>query len=273
MEIAPHHERISDKIFRKAVDLLDRGDAIGLYTHLQEYPDLVYQHILFENSNYFENPSLLEFIAENPVRHGILPKNIVEIARIILEAGAKKDITKINETLELVCSSRISNECKVQIPLITILCDYGANPDNGMMAALCHGEFDALKKLISMGAIVNLPVTAATGRLNNFEKLFPDSSSEERHLAFAFAAQYGHIEIMRMLLSVGEDPNRYNPAGAHAHSTPLHQAVIFGHKDVVQLLVENGARLDMKDIIYHGTALEWAKYGKFPEIEAYLQSC
>ena len=36
-------------------------------------------------------------------------------------------------------------------------------------------------------------------------------------------------QIVRMLLDAGEDPNRYNPVGAHSHSTPLHQAAVGGH--------------------------------------------
>jgi ankyrin repeat protein len=64
-----------------------------------------------------------------------------------------------------------------------------------------------------------------------------------------------------MLLDAGEDPNRLNPEGMHAHSTPLHQAVLGGHADVVRLLVERGARLDIRDSVWNGTPLGWAIYG------------
>ena len=63
-----------------------------------------------------------------------------------------------------------------------------------------------------------------------------------------------------MLLDAGEDPNRYNPKGNHGHSTPLHQAALAGHEEVVRLLVARGARLDMKDTIYESTPLGWALY-------------
>lgn len=39
----PHHERIEDAVFRRAVDLLDAGDADGLRTHLNSHPRLVHQ--------------------------------------------------------------------------------------------------------------------------------------------------------------------------------------------------------------------------------------
>jgi peptide-methionine (S)-S-oxide reductase len=66
--------------------------------------------------------------------------------------------------------------------------------------------------------------------------------------------------VVSLLLESGEDPNRYNPEGYHAHATPLHQAVAAGHADVVKLLASRGARLDIKDTLYSGTPLDWAIY-------------
>ena len=82
----PHQERIEDTTFRRAVDLLDAGDITGLRAHLKQHPDLTHQHVVFEGWNYFRNPTLLEFVAENPVRHGTLPGNILEVAKVILDA-------------------------------------------------------------------------------------------------------------------------------------------------------------------------------------------
>jgi ankyrin repeat protein len=85
------------------------------------------------------------------------------------------------------------------------------------------------------------------------------------------AALHGHAAIARMLLEAGEDPNRYNPVGAHSHSTPLHQAALAGHMDVVKVLVERGAELDARDILWHGTPADWAAHAKQTEIEQYLR--
>jgi ankyrin repeat protein len=84
----------------------------------------------------------------------------------------------------------------------------------------------------------------------------------------------GHAEIVRLLLDAGEDPNRYNPDGNHGHSTPLHQAAFAGHEGVVRLLVERGARLDIRDTVWHGTPLGWALHSGKPKplaIAAYLR--
>ena len=75
---------------------------------------------------------------------------------------------------------------------------------------------------------------------------------------------------MALLLDAGEDPNRYNPVGCHAHSTPLHQAALAGHLDVVRLLVERGARLDLRDIHHRGTPLDWAKHAGRAAVSRHL---
>lgn len=266
----PHHERIEDPIFRQAVALIDAGDALGLRDYLEKHPLLAHRRVMFEGVNYFRNPTLLEFIAENPIRHGTMPKNVVAIAEILLDAGA--DQTALNETLGLVCSGRIAHECGVQVPLIDLFCSRGANPDHGMQPAVVHGEFEAAEALISRGARTTLAVAAALDRVEDVRYMLPTSDSKERHLALAMASQFGRLEIVGLLLEAGEDPNRYNPIGSHSHSTPLHQAALAGHKHVVRLLVEHGARLDIKDLLWQGMPADWAHYAGKAEVEAYLRA-
>jgi hypothetical protein len=266
----PFQERIRDPAFRRAVDLLDAGDVEELRNHLGVHPNLVRQCVVFEGGNYFQKPSLLAFVAENPIRHGTLPANIVEVAKLILEAGAKDDRAMLNETLGLVSTGRVPRECGVQIPLIDLLCDYGADPNLGMPGA--HGEFEAAQALLRRGARVDLPVAAALGRIEDARRLLPAASPEDRHRAFALSAQFGHTDIVHILLDAGEDPNRYNPPGFHAHSTPLHQAALAGHEATVRLLVERGARLDLKDTVWQGTPEGWASHGGKTRVAHYLRA-
>jgi hypothetical protein len=265
----PHHERIEDPVFRRAVNLIDAGEAAGLRAYLNRHPTLVHQHVAFEGWNYFHNPTLLEFVAENPVRHGKLPANIVEIAKVILDAGAEPPA--INETLGLVATGRVPRECGVQLPLIDLLCDHGADPNSALHATILHGEIEAVHALIMRGARIDLPVAAALGQIDDFRRLLPSAGKDDRHLALALASQFNRVEIVRMLLDAAEDPNRYNPIGGHSHSTPLHQAAAGGYKEIVRLLVERGARLDLKDVLWHGTPADWARHEGKTEIEAYLR--
>ncbi|MBV8436242.1 MAG: ankyrin repeat domain-containing protein [Silvibacterium sp.] len=265
----PHHQRIEDPLFRHAVDLIDSGDTSGLSLLLKKNPSLIRQRVLFEGENYFRNPTLLEFIAENPVRRGVLPANVVEVATIILNAGPEQSAR--DSALQLVGTGRVPRECKVQIPLIETLCIYGADPNAALQPAILHGELDAAHALIRLGATPDLPVLAALGRTDEFLALLPASSASQRHLAMALAAQYGNADALRALLDRGEDPNRYNPPGAHSHSTPLHQAALAGRLSVVQLLVERGANLDIKDLLWEAIPADWAHHANKRKIESYLR--
>ena len=266
----PHHERITDEDFRHAVDLIDAGDVAGLRAHLARHPKLAKQCVVFEGMNYFHNPSLLEFVAENPVGRGKLPANIVEVARVIIDAGVEK--SSLNATLALVATGNVPHECRVQIPLINLLVERGADPDSALRAAALHGELGAVQALLGHGARLDLPVAAALDRIEDVRRLLPGAPADERHLAMALAAQYARIEIVRLLLDAGEDPDRYNPVGGHSHCTPLHQAAGYGPMELVQLLVERGARVDNEDILWHATPPGWAHHVGRTEIENYLRA-
>lgn len=266
----PHHERIDDPDFRRAVDLLDAGDVAALRNHLKQHPKLVHQRVEFEGGNYFRTPTLLEFIAENPIRRGTLAKEIVAIATVILDAGA--DRSSVSEALGLVATGRVVRESGAQIALIHLLCDRGADPDPALHAAVAHGEFEAAEVLLQRGGRMSLPVAAALGRLEDFLRSFPAAGDDEHHRALAFASQYGRTEIVRLLLESGENPNRYNPPGAHSHSTPLHQAALAGHRDIVEMLVSHGGDVNTRDLLWNGTPADWARHERRIEIEAYLRS-
>jgi len=266
----PHHERIEDPVFRHAVDLLDGGDVAGLRAYLKQHPKLARQHVTFEGGNYFRNPTLLEFVAENPVRHNALPANILEVAKVILDAGVEQ--ASLNEALGLVSTGSVPRECHVQIPLIHLLCDRGADPNAALQGAVVLEELEAAHALIECGARINLPIAAGLGRMADFTRLLASSTGEDQHLALTVAADLGQFETVKLLLEAGVDPNRYNPVGGHSHTTPLHQAAWRGYENIVQLLVEHGARLDIKDLLWNGTPAGWARHGGRKELEAYLHA-
>lgn len=257
-EDRPHQERITDPIFRRAVEMIDDGDMPALVRWLDQHQDLQTRHASFEGGNYFRQPSLLAFVAENPVRNDALPPNIVDVARVLLDRGVAK--ADLNETLTLVASGRVTREAGVQIDLIDVLIRAGADARDALKAALAHGEFEAARALIARGADLTLPVAAALDDLAAVSERLPAATASERRLALAFAAQHGRPEILEMLLRAGEDPNLYNPEGANSHSTPLHQAAAGGHVKAVQVLLAYGASKDLKDTLWNSTALEWARH-------------
>jgi ankyrin repeat protein len=276
--------------FESAVETVVSGDVEALSTLLRDHPELV--RARSTRVTHFDPPRhramLLHYIAANGVEgyRQRTPTNVVAVATLLLEAGAEVDALADFyggecTTMTLLVSSCHPANAGVQVALVDTLVDFGAAVEargsgswtSPLMTALAFGYRDAAVALVRRGARVNgLAAAAGLGRLDEARQLLPDASSDDRHRALALAAQLGHVDVVRLLLEAGEDPNRYNPEGNHGHSTPLHQAALAGHEAVVRLLVDRGARLDIRDTIYNGTPLGWALYGERPAIADYLRA-
>ena len=276
--------------FEAAVEAVIDGDIATLSSMLREDPALV--RARSKRVTHFDPPvhraTLLHYVAANGVEgyRQRTPANAVEVAKMLLDGGAEVDALadlygQGCTTMSLLVSSCHPAEAGLQIPLAHLLLDYGASIEGDgsgkwsspLMTALAFGYTKTAEALAERGGRTDsLPAAAGLGRLDEARRLLRSADAEARHKAMALAAQHGHGDVVKLLLDAGEDPNRYNPEGNHAHSTPLHQAVYAGHVDVVRLLVEGGARLDVKDTVYHSTPLGWATYCKQTEIEKYLRS-
>lgn len=265
-------DQIDDAAFRAAIAYLDAGDVDSLRAHLTAHPRLARQRLDLKGEAYFRTPALLEFVAENPVRNGMLPPNIVALTEVILEAGAKADVTAVSGALALVSSGRVAREAGVQRALIALLCRYGADPSGAMLPALAHGEFDAARALLQAGAVLDLPSAAALNLAADVEHLLPASTPDGLQLALSLAALHGHAGVVTQLLEAGAEPNRHNPPGAHAHCTPLHSAAFAGHLATVKALTRGGARCGMLDAHHGATALDWAEHAGHIDVAEFLRA-
>jgi ankyrin repeat protein len=230
---------------------------------------------------------LLHYLAANGVEgyRQRSPKNAADVAGVLIEAGADPDaLCSLYggecTTLALLVSSSPPAAAGVQVPLLKVLIDSGAsltptgqgNWTSPVITALVFGNRDAAEALVDRGAPIDtLAAAAGLGRIADVRRMLPAATTDDRHRALALAAQLGEVDAVALLLDAGEDPNRFNPPGTHAHTPPLHQAIAAGHLNAVKLLVDRGARLDIKDRIYHGTPLAWAIYCEQPRIAEYLR--
>lgn len=261
--------------FEASVDALVSGDLAALESFLQSDPALVRAR-----SSRPHRATLLHYIAANGVEdeRQKTPANAVAIARMLLERGAEVDATAYmyraeQTTMHMLVSSAHPAKAGLQVALVDVLADFGAEVDGPLTTALAHGYRDAAEALVRRGAsISNLAIAAGLGRAELAARMLAEADPETRHRALALAAQHGHAAIVALLLDAGENPNRFNPPGFHAHSTPLHQAAFAGHESVVRLLVERGADAEARDSIYHGTPLGWAEHGGRSAVARYLRS-
>jgi ankyrin repeat protein len=267
--------------FEAAVDAVVAGDTASLWAMLQEHPELARAR-----STRRHRATLLHYVAANGVEHGRqkTPANAVEVAKLLLDAGAGVDAVADMYDHQCTTMSMLVSSCHpanagLQAALAETLLDYGAafagpgtNWQSTLMTALAFGYLDTATALAARGAPVdNIAAAAGLGRLEDAERLLPSADNQNRHIALALAAQHGHAEVVRLLLEAGEDPNRFNPEGFHSHATPLHQAALYGHIDIVRLLAERGARLDIQDTAYRSTPLGWAIHGQKTAVADYLR--
>ena len=81
------------------------------------------------------------------------------------------------------------------------------------------------------------------------------------------AAQTGDLEAIKTALDAGIDVN----AKTRYSATALSFAAEKGHLDIVKLLIEKGADPNVQDTFYKATPLTWANMKKHEEIAAYLK--
>lgn len=261
--------------FETAAEAVVDGDAATLRSLLDRNPGLV--RTRSTRICRFDPPmhraTLLHYTGANGVEQARqrTPANAVEVAQMLLQAGAEPDALADlygtpTTTMSMLASSDHPAKAGVQLALMKVLLQAGADADwqgvdltdRPLFTALAYGMRDAAALLVKHGARIDLPTAAALGRTDDVMRLLPNADEELRQRALSFAASYGYEDIVCALLDAGADPGRHNPKGNHPHTTPLHQAVLGGHEPVVRLMVARGARLDVRDSIYQGTPLGWA---------------
>jgi hypothetical protein len=278
----------SDLIFLQAVKAIDSGNIDELQDLITQNPHLVKHRLHNNEEDYFKDPYLLWYVANNPIRSDKMPPNIVEITSLLV--NSIKSVApgtyqaQIDYTLGLVATGVIPRESGMQIAMMDVLIDAGASPGNGV-SALANGNIEAARHLINSGGQLTLAAALCLDFKNDIESLAKQANADEKLTALTAAAYRGRADLVKYLLNIGTDVNGYpsNNSGFHSHATPLHQAVSSGSIDVVKLLVEAGASLNAKDKEYQGTPLEWADYMQrenddvtakknFSLIESYLKN-
>lgn len=150
----------------------------------------------------------------------------------------------------------------------------GATPLN---LAVARGKWDEAQLLLDKGATVDIFSAAALGRtgrladlLRQDEYLMQDSRCDIG-LPLSWAAWGGHIDTVRMLLDRGADARGRSKLGEHPTQAPLLWAARGGQVEAARLLLDRGA--DLRGVIDYPytTALhEAVKYGHADVVQLLL---
>ncbi len=269
--------------FDQAVEAIITGAADALQGLLQDEPELVQAR-----SQSGHRAQLLHYVAANGIENELQrsPANAVEVACILLQAGAQVDALaetygggSRQTTLNLLVSSVHPARAGVQADLVEVLADAGAAleglKDDGspLQTAIDFGYLATARMLVAKGArIRSLRAAAGLGRLDWMEDFFAAAPkgdlSREMAGALAAACRHGQVEAASFLLDRGADIN----AQPGKSGTALHEAIFANRIDVARLLLQHGASLDVEHAVYAATPLDFASYnGRRAMVEMLLQ--
>lgn len=260
--------RITDPNFQSAVEAIQSGDASRLSALLDAHPSLLTDRALepdLGQRGYFSDPALFWFIANNPTLQPHPAENIVEIAELMLARGVKQEDKDYALGLVVTNNNFLGTQ---QLDLVRVLVEAGAKP-GGMLGSLGHGQRAPAAWLVDNGYLtLTAPIAAGLGRVDVLPAVLAASSAKDITDALGMAVINREAEAARLCLEAGADPNRF--MACHTHSTPTHQAALTDDVTILELLIAHGARTDIRDTLWRGTPLGWARHGKNQAAEAFL---
>ena len=284
------------ELFYDAVKAFDAGDEARLAQLLADNEGLAnargYLHEESEPS-YFRQATLLHHIAGNPMR-AELRKNVPELARLLLQAGAdpNAETADSSSVLGLVVGADQPRWLNVKSELIQLLLEAGADADQGQgrllhtaLANRDNGETAILLyKMGAMGAEIDVRFAAALNLMDEVEAFFepdgslrsgalsryhpsPDASQmsdvEILNESLNYAAYWGNVDVAALLLDRGAEIDS-QPSKAYwpedRGRTALHRAVEGQRPEMVRFLLKRGADPSARDNNYDAPPLAWAKW-------------
>jgi hypothetical protein len=284
--------------FEAAVDAIVSGDLETLRGLVGARPQMVHEHSTREH-----HATLLHYVAANGVENyrQRTPPNAVEVARFLLDAGAKVDGladtyngNHWQTTMNLLVSSAHPAGAGLMTALVEILLDYGAainglaDDESPLLTALDFGYIDAAETLARRGARVDAVTTAAAlGRLDLVCAFVLDANTlatgvplvappwvklgaERRPLDRTATAHIAFALAWACKFQRREVATFLLDAGVGADATDgygmtaLHWAAANGLVDLIPRLLSLGAPLEVENI-WGGTVLDSTAY--FAELQ------
>jgi hypothetical protein len=254
--------------YERAADAIVNGDLATLERLLAAHPGLVH-----ERSTRDHDSTLLHYVSANGVEsyRQKTPRNVLDIARVLLDAGAEVNATadvygRKATTLALAVTSSHPRAAGLQIPLADLLIERGARVDPDVVSySLVNGCPEAAAHMAERGAPLDLESAAGIGRLDAIRAYLEPprtASRAEAANALVMAAWYDRRDAVRLLLDLGVDVAARRPRDG---DTALHVACYSGFPELVAMLLERGAPVDVTDDVYRTPPIIWALHAWLAE--------
>lgn len=252
--------------FEAAAEAVVDGNMSRLARLLGDDPELIRSRSTREH-----RATLLHYVSANGVEgyRQKTPKNAVQIAESLLNARADVDAEADVygggcTTLGLVATSIHPYRAGVQNELMQLLLDRGADieclqgrGDSIVNACLANGRPQAAEFLAEHGARLDLTSAAGVGRLDVVKGFFeetgslkPNATKNQMTGGLRYACGYSRKSVAEFLLDKGTDLSAADSMG----QTSLHWAVMGGHLEIVKMLLDRHAPLEVKNA-FGGTVL------------------
>lgn len=159
-----------------------------------------------------------------------------DLARLLVEAGIEVDRRNHEGEKELhralFRSNRPLRDQPGDVAIARLLIEHGAEVDIWVVSAL--GDAETVERMLKENAEL---ANFRCGRVNN---------KNASTYPLGVAAREGHIEVVKLLLDHGADPDgKCHRQGALIHvAGPLAYAIERGHFEVANLLIDRGAAVD-----------------------------
>ena len=227
-----------DEVFEDAADALVNGDEETLRSLLAGYPELIRAR-----SSRPHRCTLFHYLGANGFEEERqkTPENALEIINILIEAGADPNALCYTyrggpgeNTIGLMTSSGHPREAGLTMAMTSAMIAAGADADK--LYRLLVQAYDAVRdhRPLVIDVDGTLPGEALLG-----------------------ASMLGEEQLVMAFLDSGVDVNFKSVT----NTTALHQAALGGYRSLVELLLDRGADLAIRDSTYDGTAVGWAYAG------------
>ena len=278
--------------FGAALAALDAGDVDRLRSLIAADPSLLQARTNLDPPyGYFTGATLLHHVAGNPGRDNPLPPNIVDVARVLLDAGADVQARTLGpnggDTMGLLVTGKQASDMGVTGALMDLLLANGAKldlaRDDALDGSLANHSPAAAEKMIELGAKADVLAAAALGRMDWLRGFFdgdgrlrplPRRRGKEMPerdaigLALLYAYVRGQREAVEFLL---EKDGNWDVIGVQ-NGAALHRAAWSGDLAMVERLVAKGADISNRANPFNSTPLSWAQHNRQTEVFDWLRA-